>query len=55
MNFPYSRLLQRVRDGISQVVFGPPMLAFLPALTLGAFWFGGEKALVAVAVTLSTT
>ncbi|WP_046002739.1 putative bifunctional diguanylate cyclase/phosphodiesterase [Tritonibacter mobilis] len=52
MNFPYSRLLQRVRDGISQVVFGPPMLAFLPALTLGAFWFGGEKALVAVALGL---
>ena len=55
MNFPYSRLLQRVRDGISQVVFGPPMLAFLPALTLGAFWFGGEKALVAVALGLPLT
>ncbi|KJZ22141.1 diguanylate cyclase [Tritonibacter mobilis] len=34
------------------MVFGPPMLAFLPALTLGAFWFGGEKALVAVALGL---
>lgn len=52
MKLPNSRLLQRARDGISQVVFGPPMLAFLPAMTLGAFWFGGERALMMVALGL---
>jgi len=52
MKLPNSRLLQRVRDGFSQVVFGPPMLAFLPALTLGAFWFGGETALLVAALGL---
>ena len=52
MKLPNSRLLQRTRDGISQVVFGPPMLAFLPAMTLGAFWFGGERALMVVALGL---
>ncbi len=52
MKFPNSRLLQRIRDGIALVVFGPPVLAFLPALTLGAFWFGGETALVAAALGL---
>jgi len=52
MKFPNSRLLQQVRDGIAQVVFGPPMLAFLPALTLGAFWFGGESALMMAALGL---
>ncbi|KUP92141.1 putative bifunctional diguanylate cyclase/phosphodiesterase [Tritonibacter horizontis] len=52
MKFPNSRFLNRIRDGIAQVVFGPPILAFLPALTLGAFWFGGETALLAAALGL---
>lgn len=28
------------------VLTGPPVLAFLPALTLGAYWLGGEPALL---------
>lgn len=31
---------------------GPSTLAFLPALSLGAFWLGGEGALIAVALGL---
>ncbi len=52
MKFPNSRLLQKIRDGIALVVFGPAMLAFLPAVTLGAFWFGGETALLITALVL---
>ncbi|WP_176695471.1 bifunctional diguanylate cyclase/phosphodiesterase [Phaeobacter sp. B1627] len=52
MKFPNSCLFSRIRDGIAQVVFGPPILAFLPAATLGAFWFGGEMALLAAALGL---
>ncbi|MEY8842933.1 GGDEF domain-containing protein, partial [Cribrihabitans sp. XS_ASV171] len=28
------------------MLLGPPILAFLPALSLGAFWLGGEMALL---------
>ncbi|MEY8098858.1 putative bifunctional diguanylate cyclase/phosphodiesterase [Falsihalocynthiibacter sp. S25ZX9] len=31
---------------------GPHILAFLPAITLGAFWLGGESALLVVALLL---
>lgn len=52
MKFPNSRLLSQIRDGIAQVVFGPAILAFLPAVTLAAFWFGGEMALLVTALVL---
>lgn len=31
---------------------GPPILAFLPAITLGAYWIGGEVALILASLTL---
>ncbi|WP_461403787.1 putative bifunctional diguanylate cyclase/phosphodiesterase [Falsiruegeria mediterranea] len=31
---------------------GPPILAFLPAITLGAYWVGGEAALMFVSLAL---
>lgn len=34
------------------ILVGPQMLAFLPAIMLGAFWFGGEGALLIFAVTM---
>ena len=34
------------------VVRRPEFLAFLPALTLGGFWFGGESALMLIALGL---
>jgi diguanylate cyclase (GGDEF) domain len=38
--------LHRLRDALT----GPQTLAFLPALCLGAFWFGGESLLIACAL-----
>lgn len=40
--------LYRLRDALT----GPQTLAFLPALCLGAYWFGGESLLIACALLL---
>ncbi|MGJ8544090.1 MAG: putative bifunctional diguanylate cyclase/phosphodiesterase [Sulfitobacter sp.] len=40
---------QRFRKHVLTLLMGPPALAFLPAATLAAFWFGGEEALIAFA------
>lgn len=45
-------LLSRIRSGLVPVLTGPPVLAFLPALTLGAFWLGGEFALLLASLGL---
>ncbi|MFD2738048.1 putative bifunctional diguanylate cyclase/phosphodiesterase [Sulfitobacter aestuarii] len=37
---------------LASLISSPQALAFIPALTLAAFWFGGEAALIAVAVCL---
>ena len=47
-----SGLLQRLGQHISPVLFGPPILAFAPALSLGAFWLGGEPALILTSLGL---
>ena len=39
-----------LRSGLRRLLVGPQALAFLPALALGAFWFGGEGALIVVAL-----
>ncbi|AVO38333.1 putative bifunctional diguanylate cyclase/phosphodiesterase [Pukyongiella litopenaei] len=52
MRNPVSRRLKRLCQQIAPALTGPPALAFLPALTLGAFWWGGEHALLAVALGL---
>ena len=44
--------LARFQLWISPSLVGPPALAFLPALTLGAFWLGGETALVLTSLGL---
>ena len=31
-------------------LFRPELLVFLPAITLGGFWYGGEQVLVALAI-----
>jgi len=41
-----------LRDRLVRAVAGPQMLAFVPALTLAAFWLGGEMALVVIAVAV---
>ncbi|MEM7319695.1 MAG: EAL domain-containing protein, partial [Pseudomonadota bacterium] len=45
-------LLTRFRTEVVEILTGPPILAFLPALTLGAFWLGGELALILAALGL---
>ena len=44
--------VSRFCNSITPVLTGPPVLAFMPALTLGAFWFGGETALLLSALGL---
>lgn len=44
----FDRCVTRVRQGL----VGPPALAFLPALTLAAYWLGGEGALLGVALAV---
>ena len=41
-----------LKNNLVSVLLGPPVLAFLPALTLGAFWFGGETALIVTSLGL---
>jgi len=45
----WPRLKKRVRRNVVSVMTGPPMYAFLPAMCLAAYWFGGEGALVVLA------
>lgn len=45
-------LFEKLRDQFVVVISGPQILAFLPALCLGAFWLGGERVLLAVALGL---
>jgi len=52
MQMPLSGVLVWLRAKIVPVLTGPPVLAFLPAMTLAAFWLGGEAALVIVALGL---
>ncbi len=40
---------------IVKLLTGPPALAFIPALSLAAFWFGGEGALLLVAALAPAT
>ncbi|MCX7558727.1 bifunctional diguanylate cyclase/phosphodiesterase [Sulfitobacter sp. F26204] len=41
--------LARLRRRLALVLTGPPAFAFIPAMCLAAFWFGGEGALVVLA------
>lgn len=52
MRLPKSPPLTQLRHQILPVLMGPPILAFLPAVTLGTFWLGGEAALVIASLGL---
>lgn len=41
-----------LRHKLRMVLLGPQMLAFLPAIMLGAFWFGGEGLVLVIAVMM---
>ena len=46
MSLPTSSVLTRLRHRALPILLGPPVLAFLPAVSLGAYWLWGETALV---------
>jgi len=48
MSIDFGKLRQRA----VAVMVGPPALAFIPAFSLAAFWFGGEGALLVVAALI---
>lgn len=52
MHKPDPGRLRQLRNKIAPVLMGPPVLAFLPALTLAMFWLGGEQALLIAALGL---
>ncbi|KPQ21567.1 MAG: hypothetical protein HLUCCA24_01125, partial [Rhodobacteraceae bacterium HLUCCA24] len=41
-----------LRAKLRRALAEPSLLAFIPALSLGAFWLGGEGALIATALGL---
>ena len=45
-------MLTRLRRQMTILMLGPPALAFLPAISLTAYWFGGEGALIVFAALL---
>ncbi len=48
-------LADRFPDTLRAALFGPPLLAFVPALSLAAYQFGGETALVWAALATPAT
>jgi len=52
MPLPPHSPVTRLRQNILPILMGPPVLAFLPAVTLGAFWLWGEAALVIASLGL---
>ncbi len=49
MSSRISTSLTRYQTGLRNVLLGPQLLAFLPAITLGGYWIGGESVLIGVA------
>jgi hypothetical protein len=47
---PFFARLARPARNVAVLMRRPEMILFLPALTLAAFWFGGERVLVLVAL-----
>ncbi|MFT4959129.1 MAG: diguanylate cyclase (GGDEF)-like protein [Paracoccaceae bacterium] len=49
---PLTKFLTGLSNQLQPVLTSPSILAFLPALTLGAYWVGGETALLVTALGL---
>ena len=52
MGLRLTRPFEKYRGRFLSIVTGPPILAFLPAVTLAAYWIAGETALIIVALGL---
>lgn len=55
---PATQFLKTTAKALREIVVilaGPPQVfAFLPAITLGAYWLGGERSLLLAAVIVPT-
>ena len=52
MTIARNPVLLQFGAAIAQIITGPPAFAFVPAISLSAFWFGGEAALIAVSCAI---
>lgn len=52
MPLDVTRQIHRPVRTLRRALLGPQIIAFMPALTLGAFWIGGEAALMVVAFAI---
>lgn len=52
MTFSLRQILGHFRQSACTALLGPQILAFVPALTLGGYWFGGEGVLFFMAIFL---
>lgn len=50
MQASLQNVIGRVRNAVRRGLYGPQVLAFLPAAALAAFWLGGEALLLVVAL-----
>ena len=48
----FARKARGLGQNLARVLIGPQTLAFLPALTLAAYWYGGEVLLLFVAILI---
>ena len=49
------RLARTLKTTAKTALLGPQLLAFVPALTLGGYWFGGEGLMLFMAIILPAT
>lgn len=49
---PSRQIARSIRTAVTALFGAPQVFAFLPALTLAAYWFGGEALLLGAAVTV---
>ena len=52
MGYGISRYSRHFLQSAQTVLVGPQILAFVPAITLGGYWFGGEGVLLFMAIVL---
>ena len=52
MRFRLPNSASEFKSQVATALLGPHMLTFIPALCLAGFWFGGEAALVIIALSI---
>lgn len=52
MHFSTEARVLKIQARLARLLSGPHLLAFTPAITLAAFWIGGETALMGIAILI---